>query len=176
MKELWKSVNVWWSYGQQFGVLFLLSHSVELCSARLRLEPRSESLDSVERWGAFVSSYPSVSFRSRSQCLLYRFISLSDISDSGFLSQQMIRSSWIKARLSLRRRDEFRLTIPDPCIPSIRFFTESRKIYCFIAALEQPLPCSFCRRLKPKGKANRMERLRSTAGRYRGFPSTTRNG
>ena len=27
-KEFWKSVNIWWSYGQEFGVLFL-THSVD---------------------------------------------------------------------------------------------------------------------------------------------------
>ena len=28
LKEFWKSVNIWWSYGQEFGVLFFLRHSV----------------------------------------------------------------------------------------------------------------------------------------------------
>ena len=26
VKEFWKSVNIWWSYGQQFGVLFFWTH------------------------------------------------------------------------------------------------------------------------------------------------------
>jgi len=30
VKEFWKSVNIWWSYGQELGVLFFLTHSVEL--------------------------------------------------------------------------------------------------------------------------------------------------
>ena len=34
VKEFWKSVNIWGSYGQQFGVLFFLRHSV--VSALLR--------------------------------------------------------------------------------------------------------------------------------------------
>ena len=29
VKEFWKSVNIWWSYGQEFGVLFFLTHSVD---------------------------------------------------------------------------------------------------------------------------------------------------
>jgi len=28
VKELWKSSNIWWSYGQEFGVLFFLTHGV----------------------------------------------------------------------------------------------------------------------------------------------------
>jgi len=28
MKKVWKSVNIWSSYGQEFGVLFFLTHSV----------------------------------------------------------------------------------------------------------------------------------------------------
>ena len=28
VKEFWKSVNIWWSYGQELGVLFFLTHSV----------------------------------------------------------------------------------------------------------------------------------------------------
>jgi len=30
VKEFWKSVNIWWSYGQELGVLFFLTHSVNL--------------------------------------------------------------------------------------------------------------------------------------------------
>jgi len=30
VKEFWKSVNIWGSYGQEFGVLFFLRHSVHL--------------------------------------------------------------------------------------------------------------------------------------------------
>ena len=29
VKEFWKSVNIWWSYGQELGVLFFLTHSVD---------------------------------------------------------------------------------------------------------------------------------------------------
>ena len=29
VKEFWKSVNIWGSYGQEFSVLFFLTHSVE---------------------------------------------------------------------------------------------------------------------------------------------------
>ena len=29
VKEFWKSVNIWGSYGQEFGVLFFLRHSVD---------------------------------------------------------------------------------------------------------------------------------------------------
>jgi len=28
VKKVWKSANIWWSYGQEFGVLFFLTHSV----------------------------------------------------------------------------------------------------------------------------------------------------
>ena len=28
LKKIWKSVNIWWSYGQEFGVLFFLTHGV----------------------------------------------------------------------------------------------------------------------------------------------------
>ena len=28
VKEFWKSVNIWWIYGQEFGVLFFLTHTV----------------------------------------------------------------------------------------------------------------------------------------------------
>ena len=30
VKKFWKSVNIWGSYGQQFGVLFFLRHSVHV--------------------------------------------------------------------------------------------------------------------------------------------------
>ena len=30
VKEFWKSLNIWWSYGQKFRVLFFLTHSVVL--------------------------------------------------------------------------------------------------------------------------------------------------
>ena len=29
VKEFWKSANIWWSYGQELGVLFFLTHGVE---------------------------------------------------------------------------------------------------------------------------------------------------
>jgi len=29
VKEFWKSVNIWWSYGQELGVLFFLTHGVD---------------------------------------------------------------------------------------------------------------------------------------------------
>jgi len=28
VKEFWKSANIWWSYGQELGVLFFLTHGV----------------------------------------------------------------------------------------------------------------------------------------------------
>ena len=28
VKEVWKSVNIWWSYGQEVGVLFFLTHGI----------------------------------------------------------------------------------------------------------------------------------------------------
>jgi len=31
VKEFWKPVNIWWSYGQELGVLFFLTHSVYDC-------------------------------------------------------------------------------------------------------------------------------------------------
>ena len=34
MKKFWKSDNSWWSYGQEFGVLFFLTHSVEMPSLK----------------------------------------------------------------------------------------------------------------------------------------------
>jgi len=30
MKEFWKSVNIWGSYGQEFSVLFFLTHGVDV--------------------------------------------------------------------------------------------------------------------------------------------------
>ena len=29
VKEFWKSANIWWSYGQELGVLFFLTHGVQ---------------------------------------------------------------------------------------------------------------------------------------------------
>jgi len=29
VNKFWKSVNIWWSYGQRFGVLFFLTHGVD---------------------------------------------------------------------------------------------------------------------------------------------------
>ena len=54
VKKIWKSVNIWWSYGQELGVLFFLTHSVLLllllfCFTVSRLE-------AVERWSAYLSS------------------------------------------------------------------------------------------------------------------------
>jgi len=37
VKEFWKSVNIWWSYGQELGVLFFLTHSVVLLLVLLLL-------------------------------------------------------------------------------------------------------------------------------------------
>ena len=40
VKEFWKSVNIWGSYGQEFGVLFYLRHSVlSSCSSTGRRRP-----------------------------------------------------------------------------------------------------------------------------------------
>jgi len=37
VKEFWKSINIWWSYGQELGVLFFLTHSVYRTYRRLSL-------------------------------------------------------------------------------------------------------------------------------------------
>ena len=41
VKEFWKSVNIWWSYGQELGVLFFLTHSVVHACGRRRGHLRS---------------------------------------------------------------------------------------------------------------------------------------
>jgi len=42
VKEFWKSVNIWWSYGQELGVLFFLTHSVEIIHNNLKLHWNTE--------------------------------------------------------------------------------------------------------------------------------------
>jgi len=56
VKKIWKSDNSWWSYGQEFGVLFFLTHGVVYASAAVCCRnsvclgyPREPSRRIVER-------------------------------------------------------------------------------------------------------------------------------
>ena len=45
VKKNWKSVNIWWSYGEEFGFLFFLTHSV--------VRARKELRESVQAFARF---------------------------------------------------------------------------------------------------------------------------
>jgi len=45
VKKLWKSGISWWSYGQEFGVLFFSTHGVVLCSSWRDFDRRSAIAD-----------------------------------------------------------------------------------------------------------------------------------
>jgi len=50
VKELWKSVNIWWSYGQELGVLFFLTHSV----VRIYVQPATRAVGNVHHVLGFI--------------------------------------------------------------------------------------------------------------------------
>ena len=72
VKEFWKSVNIWGSYGQEFGVLFFLRHSV-LCSSPL-LKPLTPHVDITQRLWCMTNAMPDLqdkySTKYNSQCQL----------------------------------------------------------------------------------------------------------
>jgi len=49
VKEFWKSANIWWSYGQELGVLFFLTHGVDVCFIKLQNLPSIDDRGQTDR-------------------------------------------------------------------------------------------------------------------------------
>jgi len=88
VKEFKKSVNIWGSYGQEFSVLFFLTHSVHACC--------------VEAEGALTSYRPTCCPAGRVLTLDLPMMSWTE--DSVLAASQMLAMTTVERDLVMRER------------------------------------------------------------------------
>jgi len=64
-KRIWTSVNIWWSYAQQFSVLFFLIHSVLPTKCVNRLSANDYTLRAETVWNGRSQSLHVMTFTTR---------------------------------------------------------------------------------------------------------------